>query len=148
MTQVPPTRYSSAIITRAPWRAAIRAARTPPDPAPITNRSTLLSGMLVRFVGGWLSDHANPLGARQNGGLRQPDEQSVLDHAGDADEPIGKRARIGDLPERRIENPMTAIGDERQATRGLAQQRRPRAMGGRGGRLDRRPGGRQTEGHH
>src|SRR5262245_3277543 len=40
MTQVPPTRYSSAIITRAPWLAAMRAARTPPEPAPITNRST------------------------------------------------------------------------------------------------------------
>src|SRR5215475_11057660 len=40
MTQVPPTRNSSAIITLAPWPAAIRAARTPPEPAPITNRST------------------------------------------------------------------------------------------------------------
>src|SRR5262245_10851431 len=40
MTQVPPTRYSSAIITRAPWPAAMRAARTPPEPAPITRRST------------------------------------------------------------------------------------------------------------
>src|SRR5215470_11124430 len=40
MTQVPPTRYSSAIITRAPYPAAMRAARTPPEPAPITNRST------------------------------------------------------------------------------------------------------------
>src|SRR5207237_9990586 len=33
-------RYSSAIITRAPWPAAIRAARTPPEPPPMTNRST------------------------------------------------------------------------------------------------------------
>src|SRR4051812_25567084 len=40
MTQVPPTRYSSATITRAPWPAAMRAARTPPDPAPITRKST------------------------------------------------------------------------------------------------------------
>src|SRR5665213_192166 len=40
ITQVPPIRYSSAIITRAPWPAAIRAARTPPEPPPITNRST------------------------------------------------------------------------------------------------------------
>src|SRR5215468_5998946 len=40
MTQVPPTRYSSAIITLAPWPAAMRAARTPPEPAPITNSST------------------------------------------------------------------------------------------------------------
>src|SRR3569833_1069350 len=40
MTQVPPTRNSSAIIPRAPWLAATRAARTPPEPAPITNKST------------------------------------------------------------------------------------------------------------
>src|SRR5580692_4615296 len=142
MTQVPPTRYSSATITRAPWRAAMRAARTPPDPAPITNRSTFSSDMLIRWVDGWLSDHANPLGGRQNGGLRQPDEQSVLDHAGNASEPIGERARIGDPPERRVENPMATIRDEREPARGLAQQRRARAMGGRGSRLHRRPGGR------
>src|ERR1700677_3101426 len=40
MTQVPPIRDSSAIIALAPWPAAILAARTPPDPAPMTNRST------------------------------------------------------------------------------------------------------------
>ena len=39
MTQVPPTRCSSATATRAPDKAASRAARTPPDPAPITKRS-------------------------------------------------------------------------------------------------------------
>src|SRR5262245_19237822 len=47
MTHVPPTRYSSAIMTRAPWLAAMRAARTPPDPAPITNKST---SAMVRLV--------------------------------------------------------------------------------------------------
>ena len=39
ITQVPPTRSSSATATRAPVMAASLAARTPPDPAPITNRS-------------------------------------------------------------------------------------------------------------
>src|ERR1700712_4966913 len=39
MTQVPPIRYSSATTTRAPYPAAIRAARTPPEPPPMTNRS-------------------------------------------------------------------------------------------------------------
>src|SRR5215475_10154738 len=39
ITQVPPMRYSSASMTRAPWPAAMRAARTPPEPPPITNRS-------------------------------------------------------------------------------------------------------------
>src|SRR5579862_6876621 len=38
-------RYSSAIITRAPWLAAMRAARTPPDPPPMTNRSVSKSAM-------------------------------------------------------------------------------------------------------
>src|SRR5882757_7308034 len=40
ITQVPPIRYSSATITLAPWLAAMRAARTPPEPPPMTNRST------------------------------------------------------------------------------------------------------------
>src|SRR5215510_531428 len=52
MTQVPPTRYSSAIITLAPWPAAIRAARTPPDPAPITNRSTSWLAMVSASLRG------------------------------------------------------------------------------------------------
>src|SRR3546814_4198290 len=38
ITQVPPTLCSSATATRAPCAAATRAARTPPDPAPMTNR--------------------------------------------------------------------------------------------------------------
>src|SRR3954447_5660972 len=40
MTHVPPSRYSSASITLAPCPAATRAARIPPDPPPITNKST------------------------------------------------------------------------------------------------------------
>src|SRR6266851_1525807 len=47
ITQVPPIRYSSAISTRAPWPAAIRAARTPPEPPPMTNRSTSNSAMVT-----------------------------------------------------------------------------------------------------
>src|ERR1700692_185076 len=46
MTQVPPRRYSSATITRAPCSAAMRAARTPPEPPPMTKRSTSRSAML------------------------------------------------------------------------------------------------------
>src|SRR6202035_3216002 len=46
MTQVPPRRYSSASMTRAPCCAAMRAARTPPEPPPMTNRSTSKSDML------------------------------------------------------------------------------------------------------
>src|SRR5271170_2113107 len=40
MTHVPPIRLSSATSVLAPWRAAMRAARTPPDPAPMTKKST------------------------------------------------------------------------------------------------------------
>src|SRR6266850_740195 len=40
ITQVPPIRYSSATMTLALWLAAMRAARTPPEPPPMTNRST------------------------------------------------------------------------------------------------------------
>src|SRR5260370_33166563 len=46
MTQVPPSRYSSATMTLAPCSAAMRAARTPPDPPPMTKRSTSRSAML------------------------------------------------------------------------------------------------------
>ena len=38
-TQVPPTRYSSAMATFLPPSAVSRAARTPPEPAPMTKRS-------------------------------------------------------------------------------------------------------------
>src|SRR3954452_7395082 len=40
MTHVPPSRYSSASMTLAPCPDATRAARMPPDPPPITNKST------------------------------------------------------------------------------------------------------------
>src|SRR5260370_14553880 len=46
MTQVPRSRYSSATMTLAPCSAAMRAARTPPDPPPMTKRSTSCSAML------------------------------------------------------------------------------------------------------
>jgi len=39
LTQVPPQKRSSATPTRAPYPAAIRAQRTPPEPPPMTNRS-------------------------------------------------------------------------------------------------------------
>ena len=39
LTQVPPSAASSATATRAPRCAAMRAARTPPLPAPMTKRS-------------------------------------------------------------------------------------------------------------
>ena len=38
-TQVPPQWRCSAMPTRAPWPAEIRAQRTPAEPPPMTNRS-------------------------------------------------------------------------------------------------------------
>src|SRR3954469_14412407 len=40
MTHVPPSRYSSASMTLAPCPDATRAARMPPEPPPMTNKST------------------------------------------------------------------------------------------------------------
>ena len=39
IAQVPPTKLSSAIATRAPKLAARLEAASPPDPAPMTKRS-------------------------------------------------------------------------------------------------------------
>src|SRR4051812_31587751 len=39
-------------MTRAPWPAAMRAARTPPEPPPMTNRSTSKSA-IVSPPGRW-----------------------------------------------------------------------------------------------
>src|SRR6185369_3348936 len=46
LTQVPPSAASSATATRAPRCAAMRAARTPPLPAPMMKRSK--AGLLIR----------------------------------------------------------------------------------------------------
>src|SRR5205085_4661914 len=46
LTQVPPRAASSATATRAPRCAAMRAARTPPLPAPMTNRSKAASRLM------------------------------------------------------------------------------------------------------
>jgi len=39
LTQVPPNLPDSATATRAPYDAATRLARTPPEPPPIVKRS-------------------------------------------------------------------------------------------------------------
>ena len=44
LTQVPPSAAASASATRAPRCAAMRAARTPPLPPPMTNRSKSKEG--------------------------------------------------------------------------------------------------------
>src|SRR5688572_22983764 len=52
LTQVPPKRSDSAMATRAPWLAATRLARTPPEPPPIVKRSKsklILLGSLLQI---------------------------------------------------------------------------------------------------
>src|SRR3982751_363136 len=46
LTHVPPRAASSATATRAPRCAAMRPARTPPLPAPMTNRSKAASRLM------------------------------------------------------------------------------------------------------
>ena len=48
ITHVPPTLLSSANMTEAPSSAAVRAARTPAEPPPMTNRSTSCFMRLAR----------------------------------------------------------------------------------------------------
>src|ERR1700730_11804354 len=83
ITQVPPIRYSSAIMTRAPWLAAIRAARTPPEPPPITNRSTSNSAILALpgflFLTRFLHANRHPLRSKA---LRKSDLLAALAHLG------------------------------------------------------------------
>ncbi len=53
-------------------------------------------------------DDADAVGSGEDGGLREPDEQPVLDHAGNGREPVGQRPRIGNPLERGIEYPVPA----------------------------------------
>src|SRR5262245_37297937 len=99
MTQVPPTRYSSAIATLAPWPAAMRAARTPPEPAPITNRSKsklvmlLASSRAVAVVSTDQPDAVRPGNDCQVGDAK---EQPVLHHAGDELQRLIEVLGVGD----------------------------------------------------
>jgi len=63
MTQVPPTRDSSVMATRAPALAAMRAALTPPEPAPGAARNAGRSG------GGGCGDNCVKLALPRSTGL-------------------------------------------------------------------------------
>src|SRR5580698_2075300 len=85
MTQVPPIRDSSASATLAPAIAAIRLARTPPEPPPMTKRSKSYWVMTVhsreaerRLRAGKDFGVAGP---RDQQGRGQADEQAMLDNA-------------------------------------------------------------------
>ena len=61
-----------------------------------------------------------PSGPREDGGLRKPNEQSVLDYPCNGREPVRQRPRIGNSLERDIEYPVPLIRDESVAVAGRA----------------------------
>src|SRR5690606_10817753 len=63
-TQVPPTWTCSATAALAPAFAARRAARTPPEPAPMTKRS--YSYILLPFAPAWVRRFPRPRDARRS----------------------------------------------------------------------------------
>ena len=92
-------------------------------------------------------DDAHAAGTGDHGGMRQPDEQAVLDHPGNAVETIRQRSRIRNAFECRVEYPVPAIRDESVAVPGAAQQRRSVAISCRDRGGDRAPCRRQSERH-
>src|SRR5580704_14355882 len=84
-------------------------------------------------------DDSDAVGSRNDGDLRKPDEQAVLDHARDGGERAGERRRLRDARERGIEQQVPAIRDESMALAGLARLRRARTAAFGGGRLDGAP---------
>ena len=65
--------------------------------------------------------------------MREPDEQAVLDHACNTIETIRERPRIGDPPQRGVENPVPAVRDESVTILGGALHQGTGATGGSGG---------------
>src|SRR4051794_22049951 len=53
----------------------------------------------------WPFDHTGAGGSSQNSGLRQADEQAVLDHAGNLRQFLGENGRIGDPLKLGVQNP-------------------------------------------
>ena len=127
--------------SRAMKANAIRRARTAPamELAIITCSSSDNQGRSI---------NADALGSGEDDGLREPNEQSVLDYAWNGREPIGQRPRIGNSLKGDIEYPVPLIRDESVAVAGSPQQRRARRSGGGGRRLDRATRGAKPELHH
>src|SRR5882757_7559212 len=93
-------------------------------------------------------DDAYALATRENGRLCKPNEQAMLDHAGDGRKPLRQRSRIGNSLKCGIKNPVPAIRDESVAVLVTTQQRRPGRAHGRARSFDRPAGGGQSERHH
>src|SRR6266566_2335492 len=93
-------------------------------------------------------DDAHAVRAGDDRGLGQPDEQTMLDDAGNLRKPIGKQWRLDDPRQRRVENEVTRLRDESMAVPGPPQADGPGRAGSRRGALDRTSGCRKPERHH
>src|SRR5690349_19427509 len=113
ITQVPPNWYSSAIATRLPAIAAMRLARTPPEPPPITNRSKSNSAIGFPFDDFHVLRRVRD---EKRGG--KSDKQPVLHHADDCLQRRGECGGIADAAERAVVDHIAAIGFERHAILG------------------------------
>lgn len=71
--------------------------------------------------------------------MGEPDEQTVLDHPGNAVKTLGERFRIGDPLECGIQYLVPSVRDESVAVLGTPQQRGTGATNRRGRRFDRPP---------
>src|SRR5437016_1752157 len=75
-------------------------------------------------------DDANAVGTRDDGRLGKSDEKSVLDDTRNSSQRQAKRTRIGDPPERGVEDEMTTVRDESKAALRLAERQRAGIAGG------------------
>src|SRR4051812_35462949 len=93
--------------TRLPASPAMRLARTPPEPPPITKRSKSYSAIVRSF-----DDFDVFACARDHQGGREPYEQAMLHHTGDAFQRLSQLRRVADAAEAAIVDKIAAIGAE------------------------------------
>src|SRR4051794_5779014 len=125
------------------WQASRAAAR-------VAKRDVSVAIMGQSF----LSEMSRPLDdapavrTGDDGRLGQSDEKPVLDDARNSSQRRAKRARIGDLSERSVEDEMPTVRDESVAGRGLAQRQSAGIATGGDRRLHGALGGAKAERHH
>src|SRR5262249_48328653 len=92
-------------------------------------------------------DNPHPFGPCDDGRCYQADEESVLDHARNSRQRRREHLGVLHAPERGTNHVVPAIGDERMALPGNAQERRTRTPGGLNSGLDGPARRRQAERH-
>jgi phosphoglycolate phosphatase len=93
-------------------------------------------------------DHIDALGAGDDRGASQTDEQPVLHHPRDRRQFRGENVRPRNALKRGIEDEVAAVRDERMAVRAAPQLRGPGRVRGGSRRFDRAAGRGETERHH